>query len=104
MPKGLPDDIGDCGTGYYYLSKNDEKTGKMICVTDYEVVLIFINNKPIKLKGSGDVYESGKYSLIIKDGPEKMIGDETWTMKSTIIVKYENKVVWRKDLIGYGGC
>lgn len=104
IPQDLTNTMGDCGTGYYYLSKADKKNEKLICVTDYDIVLIYINNKPIKFKSKGNVYVSGKYSLIIKDGPPKDIGDETWTMKSFIVIKYENKMVWSKYLIGYGGC
>jgi hypothetical protein len=104
IPEELRNTIGDCGTGYYYLSKADKKNEKFICVTDYDIVLIYINNKPVKFKSKGNVYVAGKYSLTIKDGPPKNIGDENWTMKSLIIIKYENKIIWSKDLIGYGGC
>jgi hypothetical protein len=104
IPGDLRNTIGDCGTGYYYLSKADKKNEKLICVTDYDIVLIYINNKPVKLKSRGNVYVSGKYSLTIKDGPPKNIGDETWTMKSFLVIKYENKIIWSRDLIGYGGC
>src|SRR5438309_137569 len=73
IPENLANTMGDCGTGYYYLSKADKKNEKLICVTDYDIVLIYINNKAIKFKSKGNVYVSGKYSLIIKDGPPKNI-------------------------------
>ena len=104
IPEDLRNAMGDCGTGYYYLSKADKKNEKLICVTEDDIVLIYINNKPVKFKSKGTMYVSGKYSLTIKDGPPKNIGDETWTMKSFIMLKYENKIIWSKDLIGYGGC
>jgi hypothetical protein len=80
--------MGDCRTGYYYLSQADKKNEKLICITNYDIVLIYINNKPMKLKSKGNVNISGKYCLIIKDGPLKNIGDETWTMKSVIMLNY----------------
>lgn len=108
IPKGMPDDIGDCGTGSYYLSKEDERNNRLACITDYDIALIYINNKPLKFKvintKDGTIYISGDYTLIIEDGPEKVIGDETWTMKSMFILRYKSKIVWTKRLIGYGGC
>jgi hypothetical protein len=103
----MPDDIGDCGSGSYYLSKQDESNNRFACVTNYDIVLIYINNKPVKFKttkGGHGAYTSGKYILIIKDGVPKNIGDEAWTMESLFILKYNNKTVWTKKLIGYGGC
>ncbi|HEY2722396.1 MAG TPA: hypothetical protein VGI82_11760 [Chitinophagaceae bacterium] len=107
IPKGMPEDIGDCGSGSYYLSKQDEINSRFACVTNYDVALIYINNMPMKFKttkGGHGSYMLGKYTLIIKDGPSKNIGDEAWTMKSVFILKYNNTIVWTKKLIGYGGC
>lgn len=99
----VPDDLMGCGNSYY-LSKEDKKKGRMICTTDLNVALIYIDHKQLRLKAQGEVYTSGKYTLIIRDGPTKQEGDEYYVMKATIIIKYGTKVIWSKNLPGDGGC
>jgi len=100
----VPQKFSDCDDASYFLSESDVKKGKFICVTNYETALIYINNRPITVKLIDRGYLPGKYSIIINDGSTKDVGDETWTIKSVITIKYDKKIVWRRNLIGYGGC
>lgn len=107
----VPDDFDGFGDDYY-LSKRDEKLIKLICRTDYGRALIYVNNKPVILKANykmsdkvNHVFKNGDCILIIKNGPLKPTGDEDYTMKPTITVKFKSKVIFLlKDLVGDGGC
>ena len=100
----VPDKYSDCGNGFYFLSEKDAKNWKYIIVTDYDDALIYINHKPITVKVEEKGYLLNKYSIIIKDGPHKNIGDELYSMRSVIILQYGNKIIWKRRLIGRGGC
>ena len=100
----VPNKYSDCGNGFYFLSEKDAKDGKYIIVTDYDDALIYINNKPITVKVEEKGYLLNKYSVIIIDGRHKNIGDELYLMRSVIILQYGNKIIWKRKLIGRGGC
>jgi len=100
----VPKDFTGCGNTFY-LSQKDKKAEKTICVTHFSTALIYINNKPMrltanyKLANRGEhIYTSGDYTLITK------LDHEYYVMKGIIIIKYRNKVIWSKKVIGGGGC
>ena len=72
--------------------------------------LIYLNGKPIRLKtiptkvikGTA-IYTYGKYNLIINKGSFKQVGDENYTMKATLTLEYNSKVIWSKSVLGEGG-
>jgi hypothetical protein len=101
---GVPKDFTGCGNAFY-LSQKDKKAGKTVCVTHFSTALIYINNKPMrltdnhKLANRGEhMYTSGNYTLITK------LDHEYYITKGIMIIKYENKVIWSKKVIGGGGC
>jgi len=105
----VPDDLtgaGEC----FYLSQVDKKKGNLICTNDYMTALIYLNGKPIRLKTTPTkdikgkaIYTCEKYNLIISKGPFKQVGDENYTMKATLTLEYNSKVVWTKNVLGEGG-
>jgi hypothetical protein len=98
----VPEQLEGCGASYY-LSEQDRKTQKrFICTTDMETALVYINGKPLFLNISQHFggYESGKFVLIIKDGPYKQIDSEYSIMKSVFTLKYGLKIIWTKTVFG----
>jgi hypothetical protein len=100
----VPKDFTGCGNAFY-LSQKDKKDRKTICVTHFSTALIYINNKPMrltddhKLTHRGEhLYTSGSYTLITK------VDHEYYVMKEIMAIKYRNKVIWSKKVIGEGGC
>lgn len=100
----VPKDFTGCGNTFY-LSQQDKKAGRMICVTHFGRALIYVDDKPIQLianqkltKRGEHMYSSGNYSLITK------FDHEYYVMKGIMVIKYRNKVIWSKKVIGGGGC
>ena len=106
----VPDDLQGAGESYY-LTEKDKRDANFICITNYIVALLYVNGKPVRLKAKRQLrvsdkknsYFNGKYELIIDNGPEKTDGEENYIMKATIILKYNSKVVWMKNVMGEGG-
>jgi hypothetical protein len=107
----VPSDMEGCGENLF-LNKQDEKAERFVFYTDYVRGLICINNKMILITRSDKSYEKSSsvfsnkdYTLIIKYGQKKATGDENYEIKSaTITLKYHSTVVWKKIVIGGGGC
>jgi len=96
----------------FYLSAKDKKESKFICTTDYETALIYINQKPIRLKvkdaahfnRNKQIFIYEKYALMIIGSASKKVGDENYLiLKGTLTLKYDSNVVWEKKIIGEGG-
>jgi hypothetical protein len=100
----VPDRFSDCGNGWYFLSKSDNNRKEFILITDYDDAIVYVNNKPLWLRVKNAGYTPGKYTVIIKDGANKPFGDEGWTMKSVITIKFGSKIIWQKTVVGFGGC
>ncbi len=100
----VPEDFTGCGNAFY-LSQKDKKARKTACITHFSTALIYINNKPMRLTGNHKLanrgehmYTSGNYTLITQ------LDHEYYVIKGTMIIKYENKVIWSKKVFGGGGC
>ena len=107
----IPKDLMGAGEGFY-LSAKDKKESKFICTTDYETALIYINQKPIRLKvkdaahfnRNKQIFIYEKYALMIIGSASKKVGDENYLiLKGTLTLKYDSNVVWEKKIIGEGG-
>jgi hypothetical protein len=106
----VPKDMDGCGENLF-LNKQDERAERFVFYTDYVRALICINNKIILITRAvkpiekGSVFSNKDYTLAVKYGQKKTIGDESYEIKSAIItLKYHSKVVWTKRVIGGGGC
>ncbi|MES2265483.1 MAG: hypothetical protein V4520_01905 [Bacteroidota bacterium] len=104
----VPDDISGCGNAYY-LTQKDKKLSRLICWTDLTIAYIYINGKPTRLKniksrGKEMEFNISDYTLFINNSPLKQIDDEYYIMKATITLKKGKQVVWRKQVVGDGGC
>jgi len=108
--KSIPEDMMGVGESFY-LSAKDKKEQKFICTTDMETALIYINQKPVRLKSidvtdfskNKQIFTHDKYTLIIIEGPSKKVSDEYYTMSGELILKYDSKTVWSKNVKGDGG-
>ena len=106
----IPGDMQGTGESFY-LSTKDKKEGKFICTTNYETALIYINGKPLRLKTkrtsifskNRQLFNSEGYTLTKVEESLKEVGDENYTMKGILTLKYNSNVVWEKPVIGEGG-
>ncbi len=106
----IPEDMLGAGESFY-LSAKDKKEGNVICTSNYMTALISINQRPIRLEikdvvnfsKNKQIFTHEKYTLIIIEGPARKVGDEDYTMKGTLTLKYNSDVVWTKNIIGEGG-
>jgi hypothetical protein len=106
----IPGDMQGAGESFY-LSTKDKKEGKFICTTDYETALIYINQKPMRLKvkttsdlsRNKQLFSYEGYALTIVEESLKKAGDENYTFKGILTLKCNSNVVWEKAIIGEGG-
>jgi len=100
-----------CGENLF-LNKQDEKSRKFICYTDYSQILICINSKLImlntkdgSLKNHTRSFFNKDYTMVIKYDPLKPINAENYIVTGAIItIKYHSKIIWTKSVIGGGHC
>jgi hypothetical protein len=104
--KEIPDQLQGCGDSYY-LKAADRKTQKnFICCSNDACAMVSINHKIVLLVKSFqfDGYVTQGYTLTIKNGPMKTMGDEYYQMKATLTLKLGKKIIWTAVLLGDGGC
>lgn len=95
-----------------YLSAKDEKRDVLICRTDYSSALIHVDDKAVLLKADQTVkhdkdeetYTSGKYILSLKMIYKKQDGDEDYSFKGVLTIKWGRKILCQHKVTGEGGC
>ena len=100
-----------CGENLF-LNKQDEKSKKFICYTDYNQILICLNSKLImlntkdeSLKNHTRSFFNKDYAMVIKYEPLKPINAENYIVTGAVItIKYRSKIIWTKSVIGGGHC
>jgi hypothetical protein len=109
--KKVPDDLMGCGD-CCYLSEKHKKVSNFVCVADYAFALIYINNKPIRLKANEkishnkneDIYTSDQYILSLKKVYKRQSDSEYYSFSGIITIKSGGKILYQQRIVGEGGC
>jgi len=107
----LPKDIMGCAC-YFYLTKSDQKEKRFIFANNfYQTAYISINGKLTKFtlykhKEDSNLFEytNNSYKLNVSFSKRQSEGSEGFSIIGIIILKQKNKVVAKKNIIGYCGC